>query len=67
MDKQGRRAVATGKLPRTFLNYSLGREIDAEARRVQERTPPDASQGSGPTAAGATSPKRKDSVLWRGD
>jgi len=44
--------LAAIALLRTFLNYSLGREIDAEARRVKE-----ARQGEGaalPTAGGET-------------
>jgi len=53
--------LAAIALLRTFLNFSLGREIDAEARRIQERGSSDASQGGRPTATGvtgATSPRR---------
>ncbi len=37
--------LAAIALLRTFLNFSLGREIDAEARRVQERDSAAASDG----------------------
>ncbi len=45
--------LAAIALLRTFLNYSLGREIDAEARRVKE-----ARQGEGTAtpAAGGEAP-----------
>ncbi len=44
--------LAAIALLRTFLNFSLGREIDAEARRIQERGSSDASQGVDPRQQG---------------